>query len=88
MNKPQDPPGQGPGHQHGEPVTISVDGVDRTIADGVYKVSALKHQFGIPLDYELDQVVDGVFTALNDARSLHVRGGEVLVSHVRQGGSS
>lgn len=78
-----------PGHQHGSEVTIKVDGDDRSIAEGVYKVSTLKSTFGIPADYEFDEVTkDGEFKPLNDERSVHIRGGEVFVSHVRQGGSS
>lgn len=78
-----------PGHQHGALVTVNVDGGDRQIAEGVYKVSELKHSFGVAQDYELDEVAhDGEFKPLNDTQSVHIRGGEIFVSHVRQGGSS
>jgi len=32
--------------------------------------------------------VDGHFKPLNDTDRIHIRGGEVFVSHVRTGGSS
>ena len=36
----------------------------------------------------LDQVVEGVFQPLEDDQRITLKGGEVFVSHVRQGGSS
>ena len=75
-------------HHHGEPVTITLDSVPRTIEGGVYKVAELKTSFSIPAEYELDVVVNGEFKPLNNERSVHIKGGEVLVSHVPQGGSA
>lgn len=75
-------------HQHGQEVQITVDGKPLTIADGVYSVVELKAMFGIAPDYELDQVDDGEFKPLNDERSIHIKGGEIFIGHVRQGGSS
>ncbi len=89
MNNVTDANQQGPGHKKpGEEVTINVDGTERLIDEGVYKVRDLKALYDIPVDYELDEVVNGDFKPLNDERSLHIKGGEVFVSHVRQGGSS
>lgn len=79
---------EGPGHQHGSPVQITLDSNEKTVADGVYHLGELKQLLGVPQDYELDLVVNGEFKPLNDQRSLHVKGGEIFVSHVRQGGSS
>lgn len=76
-------------HKHGAIVTISVDGVSRDIPDGVYKVSDLKSRFEIPAEYILNEVTkDGTFRPLNDERSVHIQGGEKLVSQLPQGGSS
>jgi len=81
----KDPPGQ----QHGGTlVTITLDGQEHQLKEGVYKIQGLKVMYGVPLDYELDEVVHGEFKPLNDERSIHIKGGEVLVSHVRQGSSS
>lgn len=69
-------------------VKITLDGQVREIAEGVYKVQELKARYGVPPDYELDEVVRGEFKHLNDERSIHIMGGEVFISHVRQGSSS
>lgn len=79
------PPGRPPG---GTLITITLDGQERQLQEGVYKVHELKVMYGVPPDYELDEVVRGEFKHLNDERSIHLKGGEVLVSHVRQGSSS
>jgi hypothetical protein len=51
-------------------------------------VSEFKVEVGVASDLELDQVVDGVFQPLDDNAEVHIKGGEVFISHVRQGGSS
>jgi hypothetical protein len=82
-------PSGGAGNQEDKHlVTISVDGVERQIARGKYGVSELKAAVNVPATYELDQVVDGEFKALADDGTVHVKGGEAFVSHVRRGGSS
>lgn len=77
-----------PKHDHGGLVTITLDSVEKTMEDGVYKVAEFKKKFGIPDEYELDEVVNGEFKPLNNERSIHIKGGEVFVSHVPQGGSA
>ncbi|WP_027483928.1 hypothetical protein [Rhodanobacter sp. OR87] len=78
-----------PGKQNdGTLVAITLDGQERLLQEGGYKVQELKVMYGVPLDYELDEVVHGEFKPLNDERSIHIKGGEILVSHVRQGSSS
>lgn len=74
------------GHAH--VITIEVDGAPRQIEQGKYLVSALKSMFGIPQDYELDQVVGGKFIPLADGDTIRVHPHEKFVSHVRHGGSS
>jgi hypothetical protein len=69
-------------------VTFNLDGKDREIEKGKYLVSDLKNRFGIPQDYELDLVVNGTFEPLANDASVKIHGDEVLVSHVRGGGSS
>lgn len=75
-------------HQQGQLVTITLDSVPRTIEEGVYKLAELKTKFSIPVEYELDVVVNGEFKPLDNERSVHIKGGEVFVSHVPQGGSA
>jgi hypothetical protein len=69
-------------------VTINVDGKEQQIEKGKYEVADLKKLFGIPADYELDQVINGTFEPLANDASVQIHGGEVFVSHVRGGGSS
>ena len=69
-------------------VTVSVDGQLKEVARGKYLVSEFKAIAGVPADYELDQVVEGEFKPLADDATLHIKGHEVFVSHVRRGGSS
>ncbi|PWT71110.1 MAG: hypothetical protein C5B46_08700 [Proteobacteria bacterium] len=69
-------------------VTVTVDGQAKEVARGNHLVSEFKASVGVPADYELDQVVDGEFKPLADDATLHIKGGEVFVSHVRRGGSS
>lgn len=69
-------------------VVFNLDGKERQIEKGKYEVSELKQMFGIPADYELDQVVDGNFEPRKDDEKVKIHGGEVFVSHVRGGGSS
>lgn len=77
---------------HPQPVShqveVSVDGTTKTVLKGKYVVSEFKTVVGVPADYELDQVVDGKFEPLADDATIHVKEGEVFVSHVRRGGSS
>ena len=69
-------------------VTFNLDGKDRQIEKGKYQVSDIKRRYGIAADYELDLVVDGTFEPLANDAFVKIHGGEVLVSHVRGGGSS
>ena len=69
-------------------VAIMVDGEERAIPRGEYKVSALKVLLRIPPEYELDLVVRGEFQPLADDSEITVKQHMVLVSHVRCGGSS
>lgn len=77
-----------PEHGHGPFVHINVDDDQREIKRGHYEISALKHELGVPPDYEFDLVVNGVFEPLADDVKIKIAGGEVFISHVRRGGSS
>ena len=81
--KPPKPP-QDPKHL----VTIEVDGTQRQVEKGKYVVSELKALVGIAPEYELDKVEGGRFEALTDDVTVHIKGEEIFVSHVRRGGSS
>jgi hypothetical protein len=69
-------------------VTVTVDGKAKEIGRGNYVVAKLKELFGVPADYELDEVRKGEFKPLDDNAHTHIEGREVFVSHVRRGGAS
>ncbi len=69
-------------------VSVTVDGTIRQVPKGKYQVSEFKATVGVAPEYELDQIEDGQFAALADDATIHIKEGEVFVSHVRRGGSS
>jgi hypothetical protein len=69
-------------------VKITLDGKLHEVFKGDYLVGAFKSKLNVPADYELDEVINGEFKALNDEAKVDIKGGEVFVSHVRQGASS
>lgn len=71
-----------------EVVNVTVDSKLITIERGSYEVVALKQTFGVPPDYELEEVKNGEFKPLNDNQHTAIQGGEIFVSHVRRGGAS
>jgi hypothetical protein len=71
-----------------EVVTVSVDGVERKVASGTYIVSVFKQLVGVDSSRELDEVVHGDFTPLDDNASITIEKHEKFVSHVRTGSSS
>lgn len=77
-----------PHPDHPGKVQVTVDGAAKLVKKGKYAVSEFKLEVGVAPDLELDQVVDGVFQPLSDNAEIHIKGEEVFVSHVRQGGSS
>lgn len=87
-NGPPQDGGAGGGPHHPHDVAVTVDGIRKEIPAGTYLVSVLKAKWGIPADYELDQVVHGEFQQLADNAHVEIKGGEHFVSHVRRGGSS
>lgn len=69
-------------------VEVTVDGKLIVLEKNKYLVSEFKQIVGVPPDYELDKVIDGVFTPLVDTAEIHLKKGDIFVSHVRQGGSA
>jgi hypothetical protein len=69
-------------------VTVTVDGVRKQIHRGSYVVIELKAALDVDPSRALDQVIKGEFKPLDDTHRITIKGGEVFVSHVRQGGSS
>jgi len=76
------------GDDHGPFVTITVNNVPKSIHRGHQTVAAIKIVGGVPLADDLDQIIDGKLTPLPDDGAVTIKGGEVFVSHVKDGGSS
>lgn len=69
-------------------VQVTIDGKPKTIQAGTYTVAELKRVLGVEPSRVLDEVIGGEFKELPDNGTVHVKGGEIFVSHVRQGQSS
>jgi hypothetical protein len=69
-------------------VKIEVDNHPEHVVPGTYVVSEFKKLIGAPLDKELDQVINGNLTTLDDSSSVTIKGGEVFFTHARRGGSA
>ena len=70
-------------------VEVTIDGPHhKTIQAGTYTVSELKRVLGVDPSRVLDEVIGGEFKELPDNGTVHIKGGEIFVSHVRQGKSS
>lgn len=75
-----------PHHEH--TVKITIDGRKIEIAPGSYSVADLKSKLGIPVEYELEIVEDGLFIPLDVAAQISIHGHEEFISHVKCGASS
>jgi hypothetical protein len=74
---------------HGQSiVVIKVGGTDREIHRGRRSVAEIKQVGGVPVEYDLDQVIDGQLTPLKDDASVTIKGGEVFLGHPKDGSSS
>lgn len=77
-----------PPHPDPNQVTVTLNRNPVTIRRGQYTGQELKAALGVPVDHELDLVVEGQFHPIANGEKFHVRGGEVFVSQVGQGQSS
>jgi len=73
---------------HQKDVTITINGEIYPIKQGETAVKEIKDLGSVQHGDELVQIIDGDITPLDDGASLCIKGGEVFVSHPRQGGSS
>ncbi len=76
------------GHEQGALVTITVDTKPYKIHRGHQTVAAIKTLAGVPLAYELEQLTGGKLTPLPDDGAVTLKGGEVFLSHPKDGGAS
>lgn len=77
------------GKEYGESlVDVTIDDKTWRIHRGRQTVVDLKTVAGVALVYDLDQVVDGKFQPLPDDGAVTIKGGEIFVSHPKDGSSS
>jgi hypothetical protein len=69
-------------------VFVTIDGLQKEIHRGSYVVVELKSTLEVDPTRLLNIVIDGEFKPLNDADRITIKGGEIFVSQVPQGGAS
>jgi hypothetical protein len=69
-------------------VKITVNDVQREIHRGRQSVSEIKTVGEVPLNYMLEQLIDGKLTPLDDNGSVVIKGEEVFIGHIKDGASS
>ena len=76
--------------KHGEDrfVSIKVNNVERTITRGKHTVAEIKKVGEVPLAHELEELIDGKLTPLDDNAIVLIKGCEQFFSHVRDGSSA
>ena len=76
-------------HETCNPTTSVVVNNQRVyIHVGEYAVATVKKLAGVPLADDLDQLIDSTLKPVCDDATLHLRGCEIFISHVKDGGSS
>ena len=75
-------------HEQGPIVTITVDTKAYPIHRGHQTVADVKKTAGVPLAFELEQLIDGKLAPLPDDGAVTIKGGEVFLSHPKDGGAS
>jgi len=75
------------GH-HCPTVTIHVNSRDVILHPGHYAIPTLKRVSKVPLTDDLDELVECNLVLLPDDGHVTIRGCEVFVSHVKDGGSA
>ena len=74
--------------QPGPIVTITVNNQPKQIHRGRQTVVEIKNVGGVPLAEELEQLINNKLTPLRDDGAVTIKGDEVFISHVRDGGSA
>lgn len=78
------------GHKHHScpRVGFLVNNKEVFVPPDTYPVATIKKLSGVPLADDLDQLIDRTLKPLPDDGTVKIRGCEVFVSHVKDGGSS
>jgi hypothetical protein len=69
-------------------VSIFINRTERKVKRGKYTVTELKTIGEVPLSHELEELISGKLTPLDDNSSVLIKGMEQFFSHVRDGSSS
>ena len=69
-------------------VMVTIDNKEVSLHRGRRAVAEIKSEGTVPQAYDLEQVIEGVMTPLDDNESVTIKGGEVFVSHPKDGESS
>jgi hypothetical protein len=75
-------------HEQGPLVTVTIDTKPFKIHRGRQTVTEIKTVGGVPQAFELEQLIDGKLTPLADDGAVTIKGGEVFLSHPKDGGAS
>ena len=65
-----------------------VDTKQYKIHRGQHTVAEIKQVAGVPLAYDLEELIEGKLTPLADDSNVTIKGGEVFLSHPKDGGAS
>jgi len=90
MNENQDHSNPEHGRPDGVPneVPITINTINFKVARGRHTVKDLKALGGVPERHEMEQLIAGKLTPLPDDGQVIIHGGEVFVSHPRDGEAS
>lgn len=69
-------------------VTVTVDGNPQKVERGTYGLAEFKTLVGVAENMDLDELINGKFEAIDESKKIHIKGGEIFVSHVKTGQSS
>jgi len=76
------------GRRHPHLVCVTVDGDEKQVRAGRYRVDVFKRAVGVDATYELEEFEEGKLLPLADDAHIRIRSGESFISHVRCGASS
>ena len=76
------------GRRHPHLVCVTVDGDEKQVRAGRYRVAVFKKAVGVDPTYELEELEHGKLVPLADDAHIRIHGCESFVSHVRCGASS
>ena len=71
-------------------ITVSTDGVDKEVSihRGHQSVVEIKAAAGVPVEFVIDQIVDGEIKPLQNDEFVTLKGGERFISHPDDGRAS